>query len=227
MKNRRNQRIQNDNIARDYNENIGKNYINANTVTINEVATEKRKPIFPKTNKPSITFVLSATFSSEDEVEFNGKKIKIEAILKHLEKFCEFELTVLGVEKGSVKLKLGGSKKDLEKLKALFESGELNKILDIPIEKTLFGEKDSRAPLTWLLLREIQSIAVILLLKSYSEDINKTDSINNIANDNLVRERLRNMSSKNRNWRSKILNNKNSRKEYERSIKENNGGISS
>ena len=84
--------------------------------------------------KYEMTFVFTGTLTAESKIEFNGKKIKITAIFKHLEKFCNGELTIEDISKGSVRVKLGGSPEDLEKLQELFNSGELNEVLGIPVQ---------------------------------------------------------------------------------------------
>ena len=84
--------------------------------------------------KYEMTFVFSGTLTEDNEVEFNGKKTKIKALLQHLEKFCDGELTIYDISHGSVRLRLGGSPEDLEKLQELFRSGKLNEVLGIPIK---------------------------------------------------------------------------------------------
>ena len=84
--------------------------------------------------KYEMTFVFSGTLTEDSEVEFNGKKTKIKALLQHLETFCDGELTIYEASQGSVRLRLGGSPEDLEKLQELFKSGELNEVLGIPVK---------------------------------------------------------------------------------------------
>ena len=81
-----------------------------------------------------MTFVFTGTLTADSEIEFNGKKTKIKVLIQHLEKFCDGELTILDTSKGSVRLRLGGSSEDLEKLQELFNSGELNEVLGIPVQ---------------------------------------------------------------------------------------------
>jgi len=100
--------------------------------------TKKSESALDKEQNPEtqheMTFVFTGTLTADSEVEFNGKKVKIKALIQHLEKFCDGELTILDTSEGSVRLRLGGSPEDLERLQELFESGELNEVLGIPVQ---------------------------------------------------------------------------------------------
>ena len=82
-----------------------------------------------------ITFIISGTLSENSEIDFKGKKTKIQVILEHLEKLCDVELTIIDISKDhSVRLIFGGSLDDLEKLQKLFKSGKLKELLGIPVQ---------------------------------------------------------------------------------------------
>ena len=93
-----------------------------------------KKPIDEEANLYEAMIVLTGKLCANDLVEFEGKKVEIKAIVAHLKKRYDIDLTIMDVSEGSVKLNLAGSKEDIEKLKALFESGELKEILDIPVQ---------------------------------------------------------------------------------------------
>jgi transcriptional regulator with XRE-family HTH domain len=78
--------------------------------------------------KSKAIFVLSGTIDTVDQA-------KLKAIQEHLRTISgDVNLTITNTESGSIKITLEGSPEGLERLKELFESGELNEVLDIPIE---------------------------------------------------------------------------------------------
>ncbi|MBC1298550.1 DUF1815 family protein, partial [Nostoc sp. UCD122] len=87
--------------------------------------------------------VLSAKLTSDNKAQFKDKKIEIEAIVAHLGKILgDVSLTILDIEEGSIVIKLGGSPEDIERLVALFKSGELTEILGINVEDIQLSKSD-------------------------------------------------------------------------------------
>lgn len=78
--------------------------------------------------KRRATFVLTGTIDSIDETILKA----IEAHLRKISK--DATLTIIKAEEGSIKITLEGSPEGLERLKELFESGELNEVLGISVE---------------------------------------------------------------------------------------------
>ena len=121
-----------------YSERIEKNYIQANTVNIYEQnGCDTRNAATQKlTCEKQLTFVLTGTIGEVD-------KAKLRAIQAHLRKISgDAELTIIGVEEGSIKLKLEGSPEGLKKLEELFKSGKLIEVLDIPVEDVYFTSNE-------------------------------------------------------------------------------------
>jgi hypothetical protein len=91
----------------------------------------------PKVNhKGRSEFVLTGSIKDID-------KDKIKALENHLRKISkDIELTIYKVEEGSIKITVGGNPETLELLKQLFEVGELNELLEFPIEDVQILDKD-------------------------------------------------------------------------------------
>ena len=84
------------------------------------------------TTKKRLAFAIAGSIEEVDQD-------KLEAIVALLRKITgDTSIEIVGKEKGSIKLILEGSQEGLEKLKALFDSGELTKVDDIPVEYVLF-----------------------------------------------------------------------------------------
>ena len=79
-------------------------------------------------------FVLTGKLCAENKVQLKAQKTEIEAIVAHLRKRYNLDLTIHDITEGSVRIKLGGSQEDLEKLSELFKSGKLTNVLGIPVE---------------------------------------------------------------------------------------------
>ncbi|NEQ37574.1 MAG: hypothetical protein F6K40_15380 [Okeania sp. SIO3I5] len=70
-------------------------------------------------------------------------KRKLKAIEKHLQKIADdVELTIVDIDKGSLKFVLKGSPEGLKRIEELFNSGELTEIFDVPIESVEFIEPE-------------------------------------------------------------------------------------
>ncbi len=83
-----------------------------------------------KTKYPRVQWMLelSCHFDEIDDQKLN-------AIIYHLQQISgDISLTLKKKERGSIKLTFEGSQERMEKIKALFESGELTAILEIPIK---------------------------------------------------------------------------------------------
>lgn len=122
-----------------YSEHIRGNYIQAGTVHIYEKdGCDTTNTVTQKvTGEKQLTFVLTGTIGDVN-------KAKLRAIQAHLRKISgDAELTIIDVEEGSIKLKLDGSPESLKKLKELFKSGELNDVLDIPVEDVYFASAET------------------------------------------------------------------------------------
>ena len=82
----------------------------------------------------------SVTFSVLGSVEpINAKKLK--SLLLQLQKLSgDATIYIDDIELGSIRLILSGSQEGLERLEALFKSGELSEVFDIPVEDVRFIE---------------------------------------------------------------------------------------
>jgi uncharacterized protein YjbI with pentapeptide repeats len=122
-----------------YSENIGGHYIQANQVVINPPAattiTDTLAPIHENNGcAKRLAFAIAGTVDQADEA-------KLQAILQLLRKLAgDDSIEIVDIQKGSIKLILSGSPEGLEKLKALFEAGELTEVLDIPVETVQFAK---------------------------------------------------------------------------------------
>jgi hypothetical protein len=89
-----------------------------------------------KTDLGRATFILSGSFEGIDEEI-------IKAMADHLKQITgDTKLTIRKVEKSSIKVTIDAEPETLELLKELFESGELNKLLEFPIEDVRILDKD-------------------------------------------------------------------------------------
>ncbi|PSB56832.1 hypothetical protein [Chamaesiphon polymorphus] len=83
-------------------------------------------------------FILSGSFEDIDEET-------IKAMADHLKQITgDAKLTIRKVEKSSIKITIDAEPETLELLKELFESGELNKLLEFPIENVQILDKDNK-----------------------------------------------------------------------------------
>lgn len=91
---------------------------------------KKAKEILEKATSPRVQWMLelSCHFDEIDDQKLN-------AIINHCQQISgDLSLTLKKKERGSIKLTFEGSQEGMEKIKALFESGELTAILEIPIK---------------------------------------------------------------------------------------------
>jgi len=103
-------------------------FINGSFLNNTDIEKIKDSQVSLENNKGEAIFVFTGTFHIVNE-----KKLK--AIEAHLRKISQdIELTILKVEEGSIKITLEASKKSLELLKNLFESGKLTEVLGVPLE---------------------------------------------------------------------------------------------
>lgn len=70
----------------------------------------------------------------KDKVKYGSEIIRIEKIVSSLNFKYNLKVELTEIKQGSVILKLKGSPEDIQKLKALFKSGELKEVLGIPVE---------------------------------------------------------------------------------------------
>ena len=138
-----------------YSEAISENKLNDSQVSVeNKEETN---------NKGKATFILTGTIDIVDE---NFLKL-LETHLRKKSK--DAELTILKVEEGSIKITLEASQESLELLKKLFESGELNEVLDIPVEDVQITKMDVQT----LLLKSFQKIFENMNLEEIKESVDE------------------------------------------------------
>lgn len=119
-----------------YNEQIGKHYIHAQTVHIYETAPN---PSVPSTNNGKVTasqkqlaFAIAGSFDEVDHA-------KLKAIVALLQKISgDATIEIIRVEEGSIRIILNGSDKGLERIKELVESGELTEVLGTSVKYAQF-----------------------------------------------------------------------------------------
>ncbi|MEH2467843.1 pentapeptide repeat-containing protein [Nostoc sp.] len=99
--------------------------LNPPVSTTEEKSTRTRKAMI----------VLSAKLTADNQAQLQDKKIEVEAIVAHLRQLVgDVTLTIKDIEEGSIKITLEGSSEGIERLRELFESGELTEALGIPLE---------------------------------------------------------------------------------------------
>ncbi|WP_392530186.1 alr0857 family protein [Nostoc sp. C117] len=126
-----------------YCERIERHYISAETVNIYETAPN---PSASSTNNRKVTasqkqlaFAIAGSF---DEVDHG----KLKAILALLQKISgDATIEIIRVEEGSIRIILNGSDEGLERIKQLFESGELTEVLGTPVEYVDLTELDEKS----------------------------------------------------------------------------------
>jgi uncharacterized protein YjbI with pentapeptide repeats len=91
----------------------------------------------PETNKKHFVLELNADFETIDSQKFYGVVAQLVAmgVVKQL----------VDVDEGSIKLLFEGSQEDFEQMRALFRSGELAKLLDIPVKSVYDIDKEKLA----------------------------------------------------------------------------------
>ncbi|MEM8717939.1 MAG: pentapeptide repeat-containing protein [Cyanobacteria bacterium P01_G01_bin.39] len=133
-----------------YTEKVQGNYIKADQVVINhfndsdtnKIANESRVPqtsLIDKQNLPikaEALLVLTAKLTADNKALLKDQEIELRVIIAHIEEQygLKGKLTIKYLKEGSIKIGLGGEPEDLAKLQELFQSGQLNEILGIPIE---------------------------------------------------------------------------------------------
>ncbi|NJS15897.1 MAG: sigma-70 family RNA polymerase sigma factor [Nostocaceae cyanobacterium CSU_2_110] len=115
-----------------YCEHIERHYIHAETVNIYETAT---KPNDTSSNNGKVVIdkkqLAFAIAGSIDEID----QVKLKAILALLKKISgDASIEIIRVEEGSIRLILEGSEEGLERIKEVFESGELTEVLGDAVE---------------------------------------------------------------------------------------------
>ncbi|MEM8677074.1 MAG: pentapeptide repeat-containing protein [Cyanobacteria bacterium P01_G01_bin.67] len=115
-----------------------KTYINF-TVNIDSQNKSKVEENTPNNNLASGTskfeITLSGELTKDQRAKYKGIEIEIEDLVEKLgELGIKHKLTINYVKQGSIKIGLEGHPEDFQKLQELFQSGQLNEILDIPVE---------------------------------------------------------------------------------------------
>ncbi|WP_414566808.1 pentapeptide repeat-containing protein, partial [Anabaena sp. CCY 9613] len=128
-----------------YNEQIGKHYIHAETVNIYETAPNLSEP--SKHNGKVIASQKQLAFAIAGSVnEVDQSKLK--AILALLQKISgDASIEIIRVEEGSIRIILNGSDEGLERINELFESGELTEVLGTAVEYVELTELDEKSRL--------------------------------------------------------------------------------
>lgn len=142
--------ISTEKLSGNINENIGRlqnqecqtiiNIENYNPRVLNKSSgsNNPQTPVYKDKDIPPIKamVILSAQLTADNRAEYENQKFELEAIIEHLRQITGDDSIRLTLhEKGSIKLFLEGSPEGLEKLSALFKSGELTDVLGIPIEE--------------------------------------------------------------------------------------------
>ena len=120
-----------------YNERVERNVIHAQQVTIvekveNLVTNKKDVSSHESTTQKRLAFAIAGSIEEVDQA-----KLKVIAALLQ-EISGDTSIKIIAMQEGSIRLILEGSQEGLEKLKELFESGELTKVDDIPVEYVRF-----------------------------------------------------------------------------------------
>ena len=122
-----------------YNEKVGRNVIHAENVTIVEHLGTDRTDVFNKkpTTKKRLAFAIAGSIDQADEA-------KLKAIVALIQKKTgDDSIDIVVIEQGSIRLILEGSEEGLQKLKELFESGELTEVEGIPVEYVRFLDTET------------------------------------------------------------------------------------
>jgi hypothetical protein len=118
---------------------------------------KKRESVKTPENERSrvvFEFVITGSISDVD-------KSTLEAIVVHIQKITgDASLTLLEVESGSIKLIIEGSGESFRLLKSLVESGELNQVLEIPVQEVNLRETkitSSIASIRWNVAQAVRN----------------------------------------------------------------------
>lgn len=127
-----------------------------NGILLADISEELTPQLLKKSNYDNCELNGKQIITSEEVQEENPKKrvcnllfeyeednfSKIQVIQSMLREIVgDDSITIIDIEKGSIKLILQGSQAGLERLEELFKSGELKELLDIPIEDVSFLDK--------------------------------------------------------------------------------------
>jgi len=113
--------------------------LEGNAEYLTPVLLTERKDIEDAPKRVKFTLVLTATI---DEIDAP----LAEAIVEHLSKISEdASLTLKKIQSGSVKLTLEGNQEGWERLQALFKSGQLSEVLNIPVQDIFLQSASSES----------------------------------------------------------------------------------
>ena len=107
---------------------VHKTEIKAENIYINNSSSDSSQEKTKKNEKSKIAFAIAGTLNDIDRTKLNV----IVALLKKMS--GDAELEIIDLDEGSIKIILEGSEEGLQKIKELFESGELEEIEGFPIE---------------------------------------------------------------------------------------------
>jgi hypothetical protein len=155
-----------------YCERVERHHIVAETVNIYEGITAKPTDTIANNEKAveikQLAFAIAGSINEVDQV-------KLKAIVALLQKLSgDASIEIIRIEEGSIRLILNGSASGLEKIKELFESGELIEVLGETVEYVRFVE-DGKSNLDSH--GESASLSLMRkLLKDLSDGVDSTSS---------------------------------------------------
>jgi uncharacterized protein YjbI with pentapeptide repeats len=146
-----------------YVERVTGHNIHAHTVVINE-APPPVPPAFPEESckeHRQAAFVIQGSFTNLTPTDL----AKLQAVVRVLQQLAgDASLTVVDILEGSIRLVLEGSEAGVERLQELFDSGQLTKILSVPViavepveVETQSKETPSSDPLKEMLITAINT----------------------------------------------------------------------
>jgi uncharacterized protein YjbI with pentapeptide repeats/transcriptional regulator with XRE-family HTH domain len=124
------------------------------------------------TDKKSYAFAIAGTVSPEDIA-------KLKAIIALIQKVSQdSSITIVDIERGSIKLILEGSQEGLERLENLFRSGQLEDVLGVSIEDvefvTLPNSNPSKKRLAFTIAGDVPESEIAILKAALAETSDDT-----------------------------------------------------
>ncbi|MBD2211893.1 pentapeptide repeat-containing protein [Nostoc linckia FACHB-104] len=130
------------------------------------------------TDEKSYAFAIAGTVSTEDIAKLKA----IAALLKDLAQ--DTSIKIIDIESGSIKLILEGSQQGLERLEALFKSGQLEDVLGISVEDVEFvalqNSNSDQQRLAFTIAGDVTESDIAILKAALAENSNAKVSKKNI-----------------------------------------------